>query len=241
MRYVRPPNRYVDISVCDFIINMKKKINTCQKGKLIMRKKEISMIILAGGASSRMGRDKSDLTIDGKTFLEMQIEKGEKLGISDILLSGYHGENKYKYPIIPDRFPGKGPLGGLEACFRKAKNPYCLVLGVDVPLVPAEELTALIRQSLHSDAKAVILSHSGHEEPLMGVYCTDLADAMLEEITERKGAVFAFLRKNGYECYESQAAAWYFSNINDSETYKEIARNHFRFNWKTVMRVDRNV
>ena len=56
-----------------------------------------------------------------------------------------------------------------------------------------------------------------------------------------KGAVFAFLRKNGYECYESQAAAWYFSNINDSETYKEIAGNHFRFNWKTVMRVDRNV
>lgn len=46
----------------------------------------------------------------------------------------------------------KGPLGGLEACFRKAKNPYCLVLGVDVPLVP-EELAALIRQSLHSDAK----------------------------------------------------------------------------------------
>ena len=44
-----------------------------------MRKKEISMIILAGGASSRMGRDKSDLTIDGKTFLEMQIEKGESL------------------------------------------------------------------------------------------------------------------------------------------------------------------
>lgn len=44
-----------------------------------MRKKEISMIILAGGASSRMGRDKSDLTIDGKTFLEMQIERGKSL------------------------------------------------------------------------------------------------------------------------------------------------------------------
>ena len=157
-----------------------------------MRKKEISMIILAGGASSRMGRDKSDLTIDGKTFLEMQIEKGEKLGISDILLSGYHGENKYKYPIIPDRFPGKGPLGGLEACFRKAKNPYCLVLGVDVPLVPAEELTALIRQSLHSDAKAVILSHGGHEEPLMGVYCTDLRGLMRGGCTdsELKKAIY---------------------------------------------------
>lgn len=50
------------------------------------------MVVLAGGASSRMGRDKSDLTIEGKTFLEMQIEKGRKLGINDILLSGYHGE-----------------------------------------------------------------------------------------------------------------------------------------------------
>ena len=67
------------------VFKYEEKINTFiddlykQKGKLIMRKKEISMIILAGGASSRMGRDKSDLTIDGKTFLEMQIEKGESL------------------------------------------------------------------------------------------------------------------------------------------------------------------
>ena len=86
-----------------------------------MRKKEISMIILAGGASSRMGRDKSDLTIDGKTFLEMQIEKGEKLGISDILLSGYHGENKYKYPIIPDRFPEKVRWEGWKPVFVKQR------------------------------------------------------------------------------------------------------------------------
>ena len=189
-----------------------------------MQEKQISMVVLAGGASSRMGRDKSDLTIEGKTFLEMQIEKGKKLGISDILLSGYHGENKYEYPIIPDRFPGKGPLGGLEACFREAKNPYCLVLGVDVPLVPADELAALIRQAQNLNAKAVILSHSGHEEPLMGVYRTELADAMLEEITERKGAVFAFLRRNGYECYESLAPAWYFSNINDPVTYQKIVK-----------------
>ena len=86
-----------------------------------MRKKEISMIILAGGASSRMGRDKSDLTIDGKTFLEMQIEKGEKLGISDILLSGYHGENKYKYPIIPDRSREKVRWEGWKPVFVKQR------------------------------------------------------------------------------------------------------------------------
>lgn len=193
--------------------------------ELIMHR--ISMIILAGGASRRMGRDKSDLMIDGKTFLEMQIEKGEKLGISDIILSGYHGEKKYKYPVVTDRIPGKGPLGGLEACLRRAENPYCLVLGVDVPLVPVQELSALISTVNRAKSDAVILRHSGHEEPLMGIYRTDLADSMLEEITLRKGSVFAFLRKTGYECYESQAEDWYFSNINAPEIYKETVEKHF--------------
>lgn len=44
-----------------------------------MQEKQISMVILAGGASSRMGRDKSDITIERKTFLEMQIEKEKNL------------------------------------------------------------------------------------------------------------------------------------------------------------------
>lgn len=101
-------------------------------------------------------------------------------------------------------------MGGLEARFRKAKNPYCLVLGVDVPLVPAEELAALIRQSLHSDAKAVILSHGGHEEPLMGVYCTDLADAMLEE-QSGKAQFLLFCGKMDIECATARLRPGIFS------------------------------
>lgn len=100
-----------------------------------MRKKEISMIILAGGASSRMGRDKSDLTIDGKTFLEMQIEKGKSLESVIFFCLAIMVKIDINIPLYQTA-SRKGPLGGLEACFRKAKNPYCLVLGVDVPLVP---------------------------------------------------------------------------------------------------------
>lgn len=182
----------------------------------------LSMVVLAGGASSRMGRDKCDLMINDRTFLEMQIEKGRQLGIEDILISGYHGKKQYVCPIIPDRVQGKGPLGGLEACFRTARHRQCLVLGVDVPLVPVEELLALIEQAQRTDAKAVILKHGDWEEPLMGVYHTDTADQMLEEITQRKGSVFAFLRRIEYECYESPASEWYFSNINRPEIYEKI-------------------
>lgn len=123
------------------------------------------MVVLAGGRSSRMGSDKCDLKIEKSTFLEWQIEKGRALGITDIQVSGYHGA-ACSVPVTPDRFPGKGPLGGLESCFRRAREEQVLVLGVDIPLVPAEELERLVIQSREKQKKAVILRHRGKEEPL---------------------------------------------------------------------------
>ena len=56
-----------------------------------MPENNFTMVVLAGGASSRMGREKSDLLFGGRTFLETQIEKGRKLGARQILISGYRG------------------------------------------------------------------------------------------------------------------------------------------------------
>ena len=45
-----------------------------------MAETKLAMIVLAGGASSRMGREKSDLLLNGRTFLETQIAKGKQIG-----------------------------------------------------------------------------------------------------------------------------------------------------------------
>ena len=181
----------------------------------------LSMVVLAGGLSSRMGRDKSDLEYKGRTFLQTQIDKGKDLGIRDILVSGYHGDNCTE-KIIKDRHEKKGPLGGLEASLRECRNKRCLVLSVDCPLVPVEELRQLIRKSRESDSKAVIMKHNDKEESLMGVYDTDLADGMEHEILYEKGSVFAFLRKSGYEVYKSDYPDEYFRNINNKTEYDKI-------------------
>ena len=183
----------------------------------------ISLVVLAGGKSSRMGRDKSDLPIGESTFLEWQIRKGRKLGITDIQVSGYRGAC-CSAPVTPDRFPGKGPLGGLESCFRLARERQVLVLGVDIPLVPAEELERLVKRSLEKEKKAVILRHRGKEEPLAGVYDRDLADEMLAEIRERKGSVFAFLNRIGYDICDSTAPEECFANMNRPEDYRRIVQ-----------------
>ncbi len=183
-----------------------------------MQNPQLSMVVLAGGASSRMGKDKSDLLLQGKTFLETQIEKGRLLGIGDILVSGYRGD-RCSAPIISDRIPGRGPLGGLEACFQKARYARCLVLGVDVPMTPLSDLKRLIAQAASTSTRAVILQHGEREEPLIGIYHTSLAGEVAEEITLRKGSVFAFLRRIGYETCLTTTPDEYFANVNDPTAY----------------------
>ena len=185
-----------------------------------------SMIVLAGGKSRRMGTDKADLTIGGRTFLQIQIEKGRQLGIRDIQVSGYRGTN-CPLPVTPDRFPDKGPLGGLESCLREARHEKCLVLSVDVPLVPVEELKNLMDASRTSGASAVILKNGQREQPLIAVYERSLSEAMLAELTEGKGSVFAFLNRTGYGLYESAAQPEDLVNINSPEVYARIRERNF--------------
>ena len=168
-----------------------------------------------------MGCDKADLDCGGRSFLDLQIQKGLQLGIRDILISGYR-KSRSDIRIVEDRFPEKGPLGGLEASLRAAAHQRCLVLSVDTPLIPVLELQRLLDADRHSSAPITILKSDGKEQPLIGVYDRTLADAMLKEIQNFHGSVFAFINRIGYETYESSAPAEFFSNLNTPEEYRAL-------------------
>lgn len=185
--------------------------------------RSLSMVILAGGRSSRMGTDKSDLVYKEQTFLEIQIEKGRKLGIEDILVSGYRGL-KCSAQVIMDRIENRGPLGGLEACFCQAKHGRSLVLSVDVPLVSVQELQGLIEKNRKSSDLITVLSHRQKQEPLIGIYSTDLAGHIEKFLSERNGSVFAFLRSIGYGEYKSEGEEFQFQNINEKADYRRLQR-----------------
>lgn len=202
-------------------------------------KKPLSMIILAGGSSSRMGTDKADMLYYGKTFLEIQIEKGKQLGIRDILVSGYRG-SRCGERVVMDRISGKGPLGGLEACLRQAANERCLVLSVDVPLVTAEEIEGLIEYSRRNPKAVTILQHEEKQEPLIGVYNVGLADAMAQTLEQGGGSVFAFLRRQGYGVYFSRGEETQFSNINDMADYRRMTEEKKKGKTGKVLRIKIN-
>lgn len=183
----------------------------------------LSMIILAGGRSSRMGTDKSDLVYRKQTFLEIQIGKGRQLGIEDILVSGYRGL-ECPVPVVMDRLKERGPLGGLEACLRRIRNGRSLVLSVDTPLVSVRELQELIQKDRKSNHPITILRHGQKQEPLIGIYAAYLAGHMAEALAAGNGSVFAFLKKTGYGEYVSAGDEPQFRNINEREDYQRLQK-----------------
>lgn len=187
-----------------------------------MPENNFTLVVLAGGASSRMGQEKSDLLLNGQTFLETQIAKGRQLGAKKILISGYRGE-QCREETVPDRIPGQGPLGGLESCFRKAETAKCLVIGVDTPLVPVEELHNLLKYAIEeADKPVTMLCHNGKEESLMAVYDASLYKEITAFLESGRSSVYRFLNTVGYSLYHTSAPEGYFQNINDPEAYRKI-------------------
>lgn len=182
----------------------------------------MSGVVLAGGASRRMGTCKAELELEGKALLDWQVEKMQALGIKDILLSG---KDCFPIPgarVVADEYPDRGPLGGLYSCFRAARHTRCLILSVDTPLVPAAALAKLCRT--HTKGEITCLRHAGKPEPLIGVYDTDLKNLIGPLIKEKGAAVRTLERLVPYAYFDYLGPAEYLLNCNTPRQFIQIQR-----------------
>lgn len=126
-------------------------------------------VVVAGGRSRRMGRDKALLPWDGATLLDHALSRLRAACPAVRILSG--AERRYEdrgVPVDVDAVPDSGPLGGIyTALLRLEENPG-LFLGVDLPFVPVRLLLRLLEMVEGHDA-VVPLSPRG-PEPLCAVY-----------------------------------------------------------------------
>lgn len=112
----------------------------------------VSIAILAGGQSRRMGRDKALLRLgpEGLTLLELAGLACQ--GLSDDLFVVAPPERGYDrvapgLRIVADRFPGEGPAGGLITALHEARHACCLMLACDTPLLSRPLLRWLVEQA----------------------------------------------------------------------------------------------
>ena len=131
---------------------------------------ETAVVILAGGRSRRMGRDKLALTLGGQTLLESAVSRFSD-GFSDVFLSVADGN---KYPDVPvrrvvDILPGAGPLSGLHAAFTRLPCEGVFLVAADLPYSSANAAKKIIELGGEKEA-CVIRLPDGRLEPLFAFY-----------------------------------------------------------------------
>ncbi|MDK2784963.1 MAG: molybdenum cofactor guanylyltransferase [Bacillota bacterium] len=139
---------------------------------------DVSGVVLAGGASRRLGVNKAYLTLKGKTFLELAVEKLRAL-CTEVLVVGNHllpqaGLGACFLEEAEDGPPH--PARGLRAALRHASCGTCLVLAVDLPLVRGELLQGLLSE--REGASLVLPEVNGFLEPLVGLYRRSLLPSL---------------------------------------------------------------
>jgi molybdopterin-guanine dinucleotide biosynthesis protein A len=140
----------------------------------------LSGVLLAGGRSRRMGADKALIKLKGKELYTFGLELLSGF-CEDILISAPEGLVHHDtYPVISDEFPGKGPMGGIVTCMKKAIHPWCLILSCDMPFMDPQIIRLLIRE-MENDY-CVPCGKSGHPEPLAGIYSRNLTGLFEEMI-----------------------------------------------------------
>jgi molybdopterin-guanine dinucleotide biosynthesis protein A len=112
----------------------------------------VSGIILAGGASRRMGRDKAWIEIEGRPLVERVVER---LGLvcKEILLVTNHPEPSKRLGarLVSDTFPGKGSLGGIFSGLEAARFDRAIVVACDMPFLNAALLRYMLSFSAEDD------------------------------------------------------------------------------------------
>ena len=132
---------------------------------------DIDAFILAGGASRRMGTDKSQLLIDDQTFIDRIAETlsnvTDSVAIVGRSIDGSLDASSLR--VVPDIYPQWGALGGLHAALSASSREWAIVVACDLPFVTSELFFHLANMRLDHDA-VVPVQEEGRPQPLAALY-----------------------------------------------------------------------
>ena len=142
---------------------------------MISQMQQVAAFVLAGGRSSRMGRDKTALVLDGKTLLQRAVEIAAAAGDRFCIIGA--GESitaaaaQLGCPVITDVFAGQGPLAGIHAALESTyAGKLNFILAVDIPFVTPELVGFMVERAAASAALVTLAETAGMLHPLCAVY-----------------------------------------------------------------------
>lgn len=152
--------------------------------------------VLAGGQSSRMGRDKALLELAGRPLAVQALSILEEAGIPAMIAGASApacAALEVFAPVVEDASPGLGPLSGICAALATTSARYAVFLPVDLPLLPPSLLVYLLRSALITGSVVTIPSVSGFTQTFPAVLDRAALPALQNELdAQRYGCFSAF-------------------------------------------------
>lgn len=200
---------------------------------MISSQASVSVFILAGGKSSRMGEDKAFLRLGGQSLLERALQLAGSIACEVKIVGGASEGSKAKFgsyaPVVEDIYPDHGPLGGIHAALAGSQAALNLFLAVDLPFIEPAFLRYLLGVAEESEAIVTVPRTKRWWQPLCAVYRREFGQVAEKSLLEDKNkvdALFASVKTRIIEEEELAAqgfSAEMFRNLNTPEEW-ELAK-----------------
>ena len=189
----------------------------------------VTGVILAGGASRRMGSKKALLKTGETTLIELVYRTLAPL-FNDVLIVTNSPEDYAFLPCrtVPDVFPDTGAIAGLHAGLTASTTERVFVAACDMPSLNPELIRLLCTTSPEADA-VVPVNNEGLREPLHAVYARSTLVTLQEIIEQGDRSILTVLDKLATTLIEREVyggiagAEESFRNVNTPEEYAEIS------------------
>jgi molybdopterin-guanine dinucleotide biosynthesis protein A len=132
---------------------------------------ELSIVIQAGGQSSRMGQDKALMLFLGRPLIVRLVERLSKIADEVIITTNHPDDYAFlNLPLFSDLLPGAGALGGLLTALSAAAHPLVGVIACDMPFVQPALLQAQRKLLVDEQVDVVVPRTAESLEPLHAIY-----------------------------------------------------------------------
>jgi molybdenum cofactor guanylyltransferase len=196
---------------------------------------KIGGYVLAGGGSTRFGRDKALVEVGGTPMLERMVELLRRVTKEVKIVAALNKYATFGVTIVEDRWPGEGPLGGiitaLENAARNTAPPeWNLILSCDMPFLTPGWLAFLGERAVRSKAEVVFPHSASGPEPLCACWQTAAAaklrtgfESGVRKVTEGIALLRAeVLDEADWKRFDDEGRLFW--NMNTAEDYEEARR-----------------
>lgn len=191
--------------------------------------KDVAGVILAGGRSSRYGRNKALVELDHVPLIERVLRVMTSVFDHVVLITNTPDEYDYlKMPMFPDIVKGLGPLGGIYTGLKVLSNPFAFFVACDMPFLNPFLIRHMV--SVRNGFDVVVPRISGKIEALHGLYskrCLSNIESQIESGTYQILRFFSAMNLRFVD--EDEIRRWdpdlrSFLNINTPEELKQHGR-----------------